>query len=285
MICIMHQGEPYGHLTVKGVVVQTPMLARMVGCSLREATNWLRELESAKVFSRTDSGEIYSRRMVKDESLRSRRAEYGKLGGNPALLDKPNDGIKVNPHDKPQPTPSPSSSSSSSSSKPPPPNTLRELEEEVFQCGVEDAVRAVRSATDAGCSNGEIRAVIAAWSRRDDLGPGSLHYRLMELRPGQEPDRGWPKQAPEVVQKKQAGKRADAERRDEEEYQEKVVADAATAKAREEKFGPELDAMDQVEVGEICKPFPAMFKLFKKKEPSPLLRAWLLSQLERRVQA
>src|SRR5260364_313822 len=42
--------------------------------------------ENAAVFSRTETGCIYSRRMVNDERIRTVRAESGKLGGNPDLL-------------------------------------------------------------------------------------------------------------------------------------------------------------------------------------------------------
>lgn len=115
MLCIMHQGEPYGHLTVKGTPLEPQSLGRMVGASPREITAWLAELEGSQVFSRTATGSIFSRRMVKDEQFRQQRAACGKLGGNPSLV-----GEKVNQdlnHDvKVDPTPSSSSSSSSSPS-------------------------------------------------------------------------------------------------------------------------------------------------------------------------
>ena len=107
IICLMHQGSKYGHLKVNHKVILTPNLARMVGACLEDVDGWLKELESAGVFSRDKEGCIYSRRMVKDEKLRNLRALGGKLGGNPALK-------KVNLDANLQPTPSSSSSSSSS---------------------------------------------------------------------------------------------------------------------------------------------------------------------------
>lgn len=86
MLDLMHDGEPYGHLTAGGVPIAADLLARMVGKSVAVVKRWLAELESRKVFSRTDDGVIYSRRMVKDEHIRNVRAASGKLGGNPALL-------------------------------------------------------------------------------------------------------------------------------------------------------------------------------------------------------
>lgn len=119
MLCIMHECEPYGHLAVNGKAMQEPQLARLVGVTSKECTKLLTELEEAGVFSRTEEGCIHSRRMVRDEHLRNVRAEAGRLGGNPTLLnqkDKQKDKQAVNHTDNQSPTPS--SSSSSSTSKP-----------------------------------------------------------------------------------------------------------------------------------------------------------------------
>lgn len=85
MLCFAHQGEPYGHLRRNGRDISVPELARMVGDSSRAVARLLRELEENNVFSRTTSGTIYSRRQVRDEALRERRA-----AGGPLSLDHPN---------------------------------------------------------------------------------------------------------------------------------------------------------------------------------------------------
>ena len=108
MICFMHEGTPYGYLKVADKVILPPNLARMVGENLEVVQSWLHELAEAGVYD-IDNGAIYSRRMIRDEELRQKRAEGGKLGGNPNL--------KVNHEVKQKTTPSSSSSSSSSSSK------------------------------------------------------------------------------------------------------------------------------------------------------------------------
>lgn len=114
MICFMHEGSPYGHLKVGNKVILPANLASMVGATLVEVEGWLDELYQAGVYELAEDGEIYSKRMVRDESLRNKRAEGGKLGGNPSL--KVN--LKVIPmvakEVKQKPTPSSSSSSSSS---------------------------------------------------------------------------------------------------------------------------------------------------------------------------
>lgn len=74
MLCLMHEAEPYGHLLIKGLPVNPKQLASLFGAGLRETVNALAELESCGVFSKTESGTIYSRRMVRD----AHKASIGK---------------------------------------------------------------------------------------------------------------------------------------------------------------------------------------------------------------
>ncbi len=96
MLSIMHEAEPYGHLVVKGVPVEPDMLAKMVGIGLKECRNLLATLRQVGVFSETETGVVYSRRMVRDHAKALKDKENGKKGGNPTL----NEG--VNPQDKAQ---------------------------------------------------------------------------------------------------------------------------------------------------------------------------------------
>ena len=80
MNCLMHDCEPYGHLRVGVAPMQVAQLARLVGETPKAVSALLAELEAAGVFSRSDDGGIYSRRMVRDEALRERRAQGGHLG-------------------------------------------------------------------------------------------------------------------------------------------------------------------------------------------------------------
>jgi hypothetical protein len=113
MICFMHEGSPYGYLKVGEKVILADNLHRMVGETLEVVKGWLHELELAGVFD-VDNGIICSRRMIRDEELRQKRAEGGKLGGNPNLKDKIKVNLKVEHEVKQIPTPSSSSTSSSS---------------------------------------------------------------------------------------------------------------------------------------------------------------------------
>lgn len=124
-ISFMHEGEPYGHLTLNGHDIEPATLARMVGSSLRDVQRALAELETAGVLSRTEKGTIFSRRMVRDEEVRNKRAEGGRLSLNhpdvPHKKDTGKDTFKdtllPSSHGSFGGSPSSSSSSSSSSSK------------------------------------------------------------------------------------------------------------------------------------------------------------------------
>ena len=100
MICLMHEGYPYGTLKVNLKVILPPTLARMVGCTLDELLPLLTELETAGVFSRDDAGCIYSRRMMQDETVRQARAEGGRMGGNPSLKKKVKPKVNLKVEDK-----------------------------------------------------------------------------------------------------------------------------------------------------------------------------------------
>lgn len=81
MNCLMHQGSPYGHLTMpNGKPMSVAQLANLAKISERECKKLLAVLEDAAVFSRDEEGTIYSRRMVRDEAIREARAEGGKDG-------------------------------------------------------------------------------------------------------------------------------------------------------------------------------------------------------------
>ena len=117
MICYMHEGNPYGYLKVANKVILPENLARMVGETLDVVEGWLAELREAGVYDIDEDGSICSRRMIRDEEVRQARAAGGKLGGNPALIDKSKVDERLTLEVKQKPTPSSSSSSSSSNKK------------------------------------------------------------------------------------------------------------------------------------------------------------------------
>ena len=111
LMCVAHEAEVYGALSINGKPMSLQQIARSVGESPTVVGKLLTELESSNVFSRDEQGCIFSRRMIKDEHIREVRANAGSLGGNPILL-KQMDKQKVKQTLKQILTPSSSSSSS-----------------------------------------------------------------------------------------------------------------------------------------------------------------------------
>src|SRR5262245_64840630 len=64
LICHMHQGEPYGHLAVKG----NAAIAKLVGIDNRTVARLLTELQQNGCISVAETGEVFSPRMVRDRS-------------------------------------------------------------------------------------------------------------------------------------------------------------------------------------------------------------------------
>jgi hypothetical protein len=107
LMTLMHEADSYGYLLINGVNPSTKQLASLLGETPGQLRKWLTELDEAAVFSRTEDGVIYSRRMVRDNQRSEQGREHGKAGGNPQLRGQDNpqrdDGIRegVNPPDNP----------------------------------------------------------------------------------------------------------------------------------------------------------------------------------------
>ena len=98
----MHEADIYGHLCIGTTPLDDEMLSTLIGVPLKQVRLSLKELKKWGVFSFTDEGTIYSRRMVRDEE-RSRRSRLnGKKGGNPSLKNQSLSGSWVNPEDNPE---------------------------------------------------------------------------------------------------------------------------------------------------------------------------------------
>ena len=123
LMCLMHDGEPYGHLQMHGQVLGVEEIAALLGRKPREVRRLLDEILSKKLLETGPENVLFSPRMVRDEHIRNVRAAAGKKGGNPALVgtasDTGKDNLLHNQNGKQKPTPSSSSSSSPSSIKTP----------------------------------------------------------------------------------------------------------------------------------------------------------------------
>lgn len=100
LISYMHEGRPYGHLTIDGTQPDMAGIASLVARPAAEVRKALAELEAKLVFSRNREGAIFSRRMVRDKLKADKDRENGKGGGNPGL--NKSDNRWVNPPDKAQ---------------------------------------------------------------------------------------------------------------------------------------------------------------------------------------
>ena len=88
LMCLMHESDPYGHLTLNGKPMPDPVAAGLVRVPLALFRKLLAELEAAGVPSRTPDGALYSRRMVRDETLRNVRAAGGINGAEHGIKGK-----------------------------------------------------------------------------------------------------------------------------------------------------------------------------------------------------
>ncbi|QDH17429.1 hypothetical protein [Swingsia samuiensis] len=88
MLCLMHDANPQGHLLVNGKQPTIRQMAVIFGATSDEVSSAISELEEAGVFSKTDDGVIFSRRMVREKTASEEAYNNGKKGGNPALKRK-----------------------------------------------------------------------------------------------------------------------------------------------------------------------------------------------------
>lgn len=107
MLTIMHKSEDEGYFLVAGRSVSPRQLSGLVSAPEKEVVKCMAELEENRVFSKTEDGIIYSRRMLRDKASREQAREWGSSGGNPDLKggssrgDKGGGGGGVNPPVKP----------------------------------------------------------------------------------------------------------------------------------------------------------------------------------------
>jgi hypothetical protein len=91
LLCAMMNAEPYGHLAVNGSPMSDAQSARLTGVDIGTFKGILKEIEEAGISSRTDTGMLFSRRLVRDyEKFMSASAFGKKGGGNPTLSKSAN---------------------------------------------------------------------------------------------------------------------------------------------------------------------------------------------------
>ena len=106
MLCIMFQANPRGTLVANGKQILARGLAKLTGNEIADVERWLAELADAGVFSTSDDGTIYCRRMRRKWHISSVRSAAGRRGGQAKSAGK-----KVAKQAAPSPTPSPTPTS------------------------------------------------------------------------------------------------------------------------------------------------------------------------------
>lgn len=89
LLCIMHEGTPYGHLADATGALSSKFIASRCGVTVKGLASILQELEVHEVFSRTDEGTIFSRRMVRDEYNRLVRGQGGSQSQKSPFVPRP----------------------------------------------------------------------------------------------------------------------------------------------------------------------------------------------------
>lgn len=82
MLCLMHEGKPYGYLKSGDNPISDEQLSRMTGIPIKTLKGYLKELGAMQVFSVDSDGAYFSRRMVRDEEIREARAKGGAASQN-----------------------------------------------------------------------------------------------------------------------------------------------------------------------------------------------------------
>jgi hypothetical protein len=82
MLCVMHYSNPYGHLVNRsGHPMPMEQLAKLARTTIAEVDEMIAELADSEVFSLTDQGVIFSRRMAEDGAKYNAFVAAGKRGG------------------------------------------------------------------------------------------------------------------------------------------------------------------------------------------------------------
>lgn len=89
MLLMMHESVERGYLVHEtGKPITPAQLVQALGGTLRDVQKLLAEMAEAGTYSVDERGAIYSRRMVRDESISRVRREAGAKGGNPILVNQ-----------------------------------------------------------------------------------------------------------------------------------------------------------------------------------------------------
>ena len=172
MMLLMFESAERGKLVFgTGTPMPEDAVARSLGLDRQRYVQILRKLLDYGVASKEEeTGIIYCRRMVRDAELSRKRAECGKLGGNPNLLNQNSSKreAKSNQNGKQNPTPSSSSSISLKKEKNKKEKELEESAERIWQAypkkdGKLEGIKAILKRLHEGLSEDYLLARVKAY--------------------------------------------------------------------------------------------------------------------------
>lgn len=88
LMCLAHEGVPYGHLSDKAGPLDDRYMAARCFVTVAQFNKAIEDLLKFERIARSESGLLSIPRMVEDERVRLARAEGGSKGGNPNLLNQ-----------------------------------------------------------------------------------------------------------------------------------------------------------------------------------------------------
>lgn len=172
MMLLMFESAERGKLVFgSGTPMPEDAVARSLGLDRQRYVQILRKLLDYGVASKDEkTGIIFCRRMVRDAELSKKRAECGKLGGNPNLLNQnpSKREAKSNQNGKQNPTPSSSSSISLKKEKIKKEKNLEDAAERIWQAypkkdGKLEGIKAILKRLHEGLSEDYLLARVKAY--------------------------------------------------------------------------------------------------------------------------
>lgn len=172
MMLLMFESAERGKLVFgSGTPMPEDAVARSLGLDRQRYVQILRKLLDYGVASKDEkTGIIFCRRMVRDAELSRKRAECGKLGGNPNLLNQNSSKreAKSNQNGKQNPTPSSSSSISLKKEKIKKEKNLEDAAERIWQAypkkdGKLEGIKAILKRLHEGLSEDYLLARVKAY--------------------------------------------------------------------------------------------------------------------------
>ena len=88
LMCLAHEGKPYGFLADSSGPLSNQYMASRCFVTGGQMSRSIQELVEHTRLTRADAGGLFIQRMVEDEAERIRRKEAGSKGGNPKLVKR-----------------------------------------------------------------------------------------------------------------------------------------------------------------------------------------------------